>query len=73
MELTKASVYDIHYLNEVKHSGISDCTLIADKANISKPYQFDLFNTRLIKLETPLRSNQLDKEHFPFKEFDCRN
>ena len=66
MELTKASVHDIHYLNEVKHSGITNCTLIADKAYISEPIQLDLFNTRQIKLETPLRSNQHDKEPFPF-------
>jgi len=66
MELTKASVHDIHYLNEVKHSGITNCTLIADKAYISEPIQTDLFNTMQIRLETPLRSNQHDKEPFPF-------
>ena len=66
MELTKASVHDIHYLNEVKHSGITNCTLIADKAYISKPIQTDLFNTRQIRLETPYRSSQHDKEPFPF-------
>ena len=66
MELTKASVHDIHYLNEVKHSGITNCTMIADKAYISEPIQLDLFNTRRIRLETPLRSNQHDKEPFPY-------
>ena len=66
MKLTKASVHDIHYLNEIKHSGISDCTLIADKAYILKPIHLNLFTARQIKLETPLRSNQHDKEPFPF-------
>jgi hypothetical protein len=66
MDLTKASVHDIHYLNEVKHSSITNCTLIADKGYISKPYQLDLFNTRQIRLETPKRYNQHDKEPFPF-------
>jgi hypothetical protein len=66
MELTKASVHDIHYLNEVKHSGITNCTLIADKGYISKPIQTDLFNTRQIRLETPYRSSQHDKEPFPY-------
>ena len=66
MDLTKASVHDIHYLNEVKHSGITNCTLIADKAYISEPFQLDLFTTRQIRLETPLRSNQHDKEPFPY-------
>ena len=66
MDLTKDSVHDIHYLNEVKHSGITYCTLIGDKGYISEPIQLDLFNTRRIKLETPMRSNQHDKEPFPF-------
>ena len=66
MDLTKASVHDIHYLNEVKYSGIIDCMLITDKAYISEPIQLDLFNTRRIRLQTPMRSNQHDKEPFPF-------
>ncbi|MBN2699162.1 MAG: IS982 family transposase [Bacteroidales bacterium] len=66
MDLTKASVHDIHYLNEVKHSGITNCILIADKAYISEPIQLDLFTTKQIRLETSLRSNQHFKEHLPF-------
>lgn len=66
MDLTKASVHDIHYLNEVKHSNISNCTLIGDKGYLSKSYQLDLFNTRQINLETPNRNNQHIKEPFPF-------
>jgi len=65
MDITKASVHDIHYLNEVKYSGISNCTLIADKGYLSKPYQLDLFNTSQISLETPMRYNQHDKEPYP--------
>ena len=41
MELTRTSVHDIHYLNEVKHLGITNCTLIAEKGYISKPIQID--------------------------------
>ncbi len=37
MELTKASIHNIHFLNEVKHSGIVNCALIADKGYISEP------------------------------------
>ena len=66
MELTKASIHDIHFLNEVKHSGIVDCTLIADKGYVSEPIQQDLFTTKQIKLFTPVKSNQHDKEHVPF-------
>ena len=65
MDLTKASVHDIHYLNEIKYSSIRNCTLIGDKGYISKEYQLDLFNTRQIILETPMRYNQHDKEPFP--------
>jgi hypothetical protein len=65
MELTKASIHDIHYLNEIKRSGISDCTLIADKGYVSKPIKMDLFTTKQIRLQTPLRFNQHDKERFP--------
>lgn len=66
MDLTKASVHDIQYLNEVKYSNISNCTLIGDKGYLSKSYQLDLFNTRQIILETPNRNNQHIKEPFPF-------
>ena len=66
MELTKASIHDIHFLYEVKYSGIADCSLIADKGYVSEPIQQDLFTTRQIKLFTPVKSNQHDKEHIPF-------
>ncbi len=66
MELTKASIHDIHFLNEGKHSGIGDCALIADKGYVSEPIQKDLFTTRPIKLFTPVNSNQHDKERIPF-------
>lgn len=66
MDLTKASVHDIHYLKDIKHSGLNNCTLIADKGYLSKPYQMDLFNTRQIRLETPKRSNQHDKEPYSY-------
>lgn len=62
MDLSKASVHDIHYLNDLKHSGLSNCTLIGDKGYLSKTYQTDLFNTARITLKTPMRSNQNDRE-----------
>jgi len=65
MEMTKASVHDIHFLKEVKHSGLNDCTLIADKGYVSEPVQLDLFTSCSIHLEAPKRSNQHDKERFP--------
>ena len=66
MELTKASIHDIHFLNEVKHSGISDCALLGDKGYVSEPIQQDLFTTRQIQLFTPVKYGQHDKERIPF-------
>lgn len=66
MDLTKASVHDIHFLSDIKHSGLKCCTLIADKGYLSRNYQIDLFNSCEIQLATPNRQNQHDKEPFPF-------
>jgi len=74
MDLSKASVHDIHYLNDVKHSGLNNCTLIGDKGYLSKTYQSDLFNTARIELKTPMRNNQQNKELFEpvFRRFRKR-
>lgn len=64
MDLSKASVHDIHFLNDVKHSGLNNCTLIGDKGYLSKTYQLDLFSTAQIVLKTPMRNNQNNKENF---------
>jgi hypothetical protein len=64
MDLTRASIHDVHYLSEVKESGLSTCTLIADKGYLSSTYQVDLFNSCQINLQTPKRANQ-EKEPFP--------
>lgn len=61
-DLTKASVHDIHFLNDVSLD-MSDCTLIGDRAYLSKKVQLDLFETANITLETPMRHNQ--KEYRP--------
>lgn len=57
LDLTKASVHDIHYLKDVKHL-LSNCILTGDKAYIGKQQQINLFETANIQLEVPLRSNQ---------------
>jgi len=63
MDITKASVHDVHYLSNVKISGLSSCTLIADKGYLSSTYQLDLFNSCQINLQTPKRANQ---ERLPY-------
>jgi hypothetical protein len=65
MDLTKASVHDVHYLSEVKNSGLSSCTLIADKGYLSSTYQVDLFNSCQVNLQTPKRVNQEREEPYP--------
>jgi hypothetical protein len=74
MDLSKASVHDIHYLNDIKHSGLNNCILIGDKGYLSSAYQTDLFNTANINLKTPMRSNQQNKERFEpiFRRFRKR-
>lgn len=64
-DLTPANVHDIHYLNDVKHL-LKDYYLIGDKGYISHSIQMDLFNTREIKLEVPMRKNQFNfkKMHY---------
>lgn len=65
MDLSKASVHDIHYLKDIKNSGLGNCTLIGDKGYLSREHQLDLFATCNIKLATPSRNNQLEQKQFP--------
>ena len=55
-DLTKASVHDIHYLQDVKEQ-ISNAHLLGDRAYLSEKIQIDLFSYANIKLNTPMRSN----------------
>lgn len=64
-DLTKASVHDIHYLQDVKEQ-ISDAYLLGDKAYLSEKIQLDLFSYANIKLNTPMRSNQYGYKKQPF-------
>jgi len=65
MDLTKASVHDVHFLSQLKYTGLNNCTLIGDKGYLSSEYQSDLFSINQVKLQTPTRSNQ--KNHLPFE------
>ena len=58
-DLSKASVHDIHYLNEVKNN-FEDVVILGDKGYLSKSIQMDLFNYQNIRLEVPLRKNQIE-------------
>ena len=56
-DISKASVHDIHYLKDLKNQ-FSDCVILGDKGYLSADYQLDLFESKRIKLEVPMRKNQ---------------
>lgn len=72
MQLSKASVHDIHYLGEIKESGLNNCLLLGDKGYLSAEYKTDLFHTSKIELQTPARANQLQQTLFPYVFKKCR-
>jgi len=59
LDLTKASVHDVHYLSDVKEL-FSNCIITGDKGYIGRQHQVNLFETAGIQLEVPLRNNQKD-------------
>ena len=63
-DISKASVHDIHDLNDVQ-ARLSHCTLLGDKGYLSRPWQADLFEANSIHLATPMRKNQTHFKVFP--------
>ena len=63
-DISKASVHDIHYLNDVK-SQLNNCILVGDKGYLSQAWQDDLFSESSIDLQTPKRKNQTNAKVFP--------
>jgi Transposase DDE domain len=61
LDLTKASVHDVHYLKDVKEL-FSNCIIIGDKGYIGRQHQINLFESAGIELEVPLRSNQKEQK-----------
>ena len=51
-DLTKASVHNIKYLNDVEQDYYS-CTVIGEKAYLSAEIQYNLFESANIRLEVP--------------------
>ena len=64
VDLSKASIADIHYLNDIREY-ISQCILLGDKAQLSSEIQLDLFQTQGVQLFTPKRINQKDSQKYP--------
>ena len=65
IDISKASVHDIHYLKDIK-TQLSDCVLLGDKGYLSQELQLDLFETAKIKLEVPMRKNQNNYQKQPY-------
>jgi hypothetical protein len=65
IDITPASVHDIHFLKDIKHQ-LSDCVLLADKGYLSASIQLNLFETAKINLQTPKRRNQKDFQKQPY-------
>lgn len=61
LDLTKASVHDIHYLKDVQEL-FSNCIITGDKGYIGRQQQINLFETAAIELVVPLRSNQKNQK-----------
>ncbi len=67
MDISKASVHDIYYLEDIKQNmRLDSCLLIGDKGYLSNQYKIDLFTTCNINLATPVRNNQKEKADFPY-------
>ena len=68
-DISKASVHDIHYLKDIKNQ-FSDCVILGDKGSLSADYQLDLFESKQIKLEVPMRKNQYNykKQLYVFRK-----
>lgn len=58
-DISSASTHGIHYQGDLK-TQLSSCVLVGDKGYLSRQYQQDLFDTAAIRLETPMRRNQVD-------------
>lgn len=65
VDITKANVHDVHYLQDVKHQ-LSECVLLGDKGYLSAEQQLDLFESANIVLETPMRMNQKGYKKQPY-------
>ncbi len=68
-DISKASVHDIHYLKDIKDQ-FNDCVILGDKGYLSADYQLDLFESKQIKLEVPMRKNQYNyrKQAYVFRK-----
>lgn len=65
IDITKASVCDVHLLKDLKYQ-ISDCVLLRDRGYLLTTIQLDVYETANIKLATPMRTNQVGYQKQPY-------
>lgn len=66
MELTKASIHDVHYLEEFKYmEDMEGSTVLADRGYLSAPKQLELFEENKILMATPMRRGQRNYTTYP--------
>ena len=65
LDISPASVHDVNYLKDIKQQ-LTDCTPLGDRGYLSSEWQLDLFTTCNIKLNTPMRNNQIDYKQQPY-------
>lgn len=65
VDITKANVYDIQILKDIKNQ-LSDCVLLVERGYLSSTQQLDLSQTANIVLETPMRMNQKGYKKQPY-------
>lgn len=64
MDISKASVHEVHFLSDIRYSKLNNCTLIGDRRYLCKQHHLDLFSSFTIKIKTPKRSNQKEELNF---------
>src|SRR5699024_11916889 len=57
--------HDLQYLKAINHSGLRDCLLLADKGYLSAQGQLELFASKGIDLQTPMRRTRRDWRPYP--------
>jgi hypothetical protein len=65
IDISPASVHDIKYLDDVRMQ-LSNCTLLGDMGYLSASVQLNLFETVNIRLQTPMRKNQIGYMKQPY-------
>lgn len=68
-DISKASIHDIDYLKDIKEQ-FNNCIILGDKGYLSADCQLDLFESKQIKLEIPMRKNQYNykKQAYIFRK-----